>query len=83
IYRTLPHDLGKFTRRFSVPVGFIGGVESVELRQAGQGATRRLVGKHFRLLPGGHLFPMESPEAAARAVHDMIAELLSCALRSG
>jgi pimeloyl-ACP methyl ester carboxylesterase len=77
IYRSLPHHIGKLTRSgFPVLAGFIGGAASVECRRAGLAATRRLVGRHFRVLPGGHLFPMESPEVAARAVHEMIQALL-------
>lgn len=76
VYRTLPHHIGRVVRRFPVPVGFIGGVDSIECRQAGLAATKRLVGRHFRQLPGGHLFPMESPALAAKAVHEMIADLL-------
>jgi hypothetical protein len=73
VYRTIPHHIGKLTRSsFPVPVGFVGGRDSVECRQAGLRATRSLVGRQFRLLPGGHLFPMESPAAAAQAVHEMI-----------
>jgi pimeloyl-ACP methyl ester carboxylesterase len=77
VYRSLPHHIGKLTRRgFPVPVGFIGGVDSVECRQAGLAATRQLVGRHFAQVPGGHLFPMESPAVAANAVHRMIRSLL-------
>lgn len=77
VYRSLPHHLGRLVRRgFPVPVGFIGGKDSVECRQAGLQATRRLVGRHFRQVPGGHLFPMESPALAAGALHDMIRSLL-------
>ncbi len=77
VYRTLPHHLGRMVRRFPVPVGFIGGTASAECRQAGLRATRRLVGRHFRLVAGGHLFPMESPGVAADAVHHMLAGLLA------
>ncbi|MBC7514293.1 MAG: alpha/beta hydrolase [Herminiimonas sp.] len=77
VYRTLPHHLGRMVRRFPVPVGFIGGISSAECRQAGLAATRRLVGRQFKLVPGGHLFPMESPGVAADAVHHMIDGLLS------
>lgn len=78
VYRTLPHDIGRMVRgRFPVPVGFVGGTDSVECRMAGWEATKRLVGRHFRLIPGGHLFPMESPAAAAQALHEMIQALLS------
>ena len=77
IYRTIPHYIGKLTRSgFPVPVGFIGGSESVECRQAGLGATRCLVGRHFIQIPGGHLFPMEAPEATATALHQMIQSLI-------
>jgi pimeloyl-ACP methyl ester carboxylesterase len=77
VYRALPHHLGKLAGgRFPAPVGFIGGRDSVECRQAGMAATRRLVGKHLALLPGGHLFPMEAPDAAAQATHAMIQQLL-------
>lgn len=77
VYSSLPHHIGAMVRRgFPVPVGFIGGQDSAESRQAGLAATRRLVGCHFQLLPGGHLFPMESPAAAAQAVHQMIQSLL-------
>jgi pimeloyl-ACP methyl ester carboxylesterase len=78
VYRTLPHHVGELVkRRFPVPIGFIGGVDSVECRQAGMAATRKLVGRYFRLLPGGHLFPMESPVLAAEAMREMITALLA------
>lgn len=77
VYRSLPHHIGALVRRsFPVPAGFIGGAASVECRRAGLAATRRLVGRHFRTVPGGHLFPMESPAVAAKALHEMIQSLL-------
>ncbi|MDO8177654.1 MAG: alpha/beta hydrolase [Undibacterium sp.] len=73
IYLTLPHHLGNIARRgLKVPVGFVGGTESVECRQAGLEATKKLVGKHFIKIPGGHLIPMEVPMQTATAVHEMI-----------
>lgn len=77
VYRSLPHHVGALVRRgFPVPVGFVGGADSDECRMAGLAATRRLVGRHCRIVPGGHLFPMEAPSVAAGAVHDMIQSLL-------
>jgi pimeloyl-ACP methyl ester carboxylesterase len=77
VYRGLPHHIGALTRKpFPVRVGFIGGADSIECRQVGLRATRKLTGRHFRKIPGGHLFPMESPKAAADAVHEMIQNLL-------
>lgn len=77
VYRTLPHDIGRMVRRasFAVPVGFVGGESSVECRQAGLEATKRLVGSNFRKIPGGHLFPMETPQRAAEATRQMILSL--------
>jgi pimeloyl-ACP methyl ester carboxylesterase len=78
VYRTLPHHIGSIvSQRFPVPVGFVGGSDSVECRQAGLDATRRLVGAHFEQIAGGHLFPMEAPLSAAAATHRMIQRLLN------
>ena len=77
IYRSIPHDLGHLTRQnFPVPVGFVGGIDSVECRLAGLDATRRLVGENFIQIPGGHLFPMTTPIQAADAAHEMIERIL-------
>jgi pimeloyl-ACP methyl ester carboxylesterase len=77
IYRTIPHDLGHLTKEnFPVPVGFVGGIDSVECRLAGLKATRRLTGSNFDQIPGGHLFPMTTPNEAAEATHKMIERIL-------
>ncbi|MES2739808.1 MAG: alpha/beta hydrolase [Pseudomonadota bacterium] len=78
VYASLPHHIGTLVaRHYPVPVGFIGGADSAESRLAGLRATRKLVGRHFRQLPGGHLFPMESPRLAAQAIGEMVAALLA------
>jgi pimeloyl-ACP methyl ester carboxylesterase len=78
IYRTIPHDLGHLTQQnFPVKVGFVGGIDSVECRLAGLKATKRLVGSNFTQIPGGHLFPMSTPTAAADATHQMIEKILA------
>lgn len=77
IYRGLPHHLGSIMNdRYPVPIGFVGGTDSAELRQAGLGATKALVGPNFLEIEGGHLFPMESPEKASRLTRKMIGRLL-------
>ncbi|MET0322478.1 MAG: alpha/beta hydrolase [Duganella sp.] len=77
VYATLPHNLAPVLRSgLRVPIGFIGGADSWETRQSGHDHTRALVGNHFRILAGGHLFPMEHPLAAAQATIDMVGELL-------
>jgi pimeloyl-ACP methyl ester carboxylesterase len=78
IYNSLPHHMGAVLRRpFPVPIGFIGGTRSVELGQAGIGATRKLVGENLVMVEGGHLFPMESPRLTADKLREMIARLLA------
>jgi pimeloyl-ACP methyl ester carboxylesterase len=78
IYNTLPHHMGAVIREpFPVPVGFIAGTESEELRQAGLDATRKLVGRNLVMVEGGHLYPMEKPALTARLTHEMIERLLA------
>jgi pimeloyl-ACP methyl ester carboxylesterase len=78
IYRSLPHHMGAaLGKPFPVPIGFIAGTRSVELRQAGLGATRKLVGKNLTMIEGGHLFPMESPQLTLEKTREMIAKLLA------
>lgn len=78
VYATLPHHLPQLLRRRApVPIGFIGGDNSWETSQSGHQHTQAVVGQHFRIIPGGHLFPMETPAAAAEATREMIVALLS------
>jgi pimeloyl-ACP methyl ester carboxylesterase len=77
IYSSLPHDMGPILRRpFPVPVGFIAGTRSEELRQAGMAATRKLVGNKLVMIEGTHLYPMESPQLTAQLTREMIGRLL-------
>lgn len=73
IYRTMPHDMARFIPRLRVPAGFVYGRSSDVVQRAGLRTTARAM----RLMPmeGGHLFPFEAPEQAARAVRRMIALL--------
>ena len=78
VYASLPHHLPKLlSKGYPVPIGFIGGDNSWETSQSGHQHTQALVGPHFRIVPGGHLFPMENPRLAAHATKEMIADLLS------
>jgi len=85
IYCTLPHDLGQTARRLrraapALPIGFIHGTHSAEIRQVGMAGTRALVGPHLRSIEGGHLFPMEQPHATADALLGLLGDMLSPAL---
>lgn len=81
VYRTLPHHVGRLAAgEFPVPVAYLAGRISSENRQAGLSATKALVGRNFRLMPGGHLFPMEFPVLTAQAIRDMVCELIGSEL---
>ena len=69
IYKTLPRTLGaRVAHGVPVPVGFLAGTHSKEVRHVGLDMTRRIVGGHFEWIEGSHLFPMEHPVETARAL---------------
>ncbi|RTL20234.1 MAG: alpha/beta hydrolase [Burkholderiales bacterium] len=74
IYRTLPHHLPLLLRWRppQCPVAFIGGTESVELRQAGAGPSKALAGEGWRWMAGSHLFPFEKPDETAALVLELL-----------
>jgi pimeloyl-ACP methyl ester carboxylesterase len=73
IYRTLPHDLVRSAARLAVPGGVILGAASEIARRTGTATSRRHLA--VATTPGGHLFPLQNPEAAGHAVLRMIGEL--------
>ncbi|MFK4447104.1 pimeloyl-ACP methyl ester carboxylesterase [Caballeronia udeis] len=69
IYKTLPRTLGaRVAHGVPVPVGFIAGTHSREVRQVGLNMTQRIVDGHLEWIEGSHLFPMERPVETARAL---------------
>ncbi len=77
IYSSLPHDMGEVLRKpYPLPIGFVAGTRSEELRQAGMASTRRLVGGNLVMIEGSHLYPMESPQLTAQLTREMIFRLL-------
>ncbi|HMS04725.1 MAG TPA: alpha/beta hydrolase [Burkholderiaceae bacterium] len=70
IYNTLPDNLDAWLRRHPLqcPVGFVGGIQSEEMRRVGFAMTERLVKGRVMMLEGSHLFPMEKPFATAAAI---------------
>ncbi len=77
IYSSLPHDMGEVLRKpYPLPIGFVAGTRSGELRQAGMASTRRLVGGNLVMIEGSHLYPMESPQLTAQLTREMIFRLL-------
>lgn len=73
IYPTIPHDMMRHLPKLRVPAAFIGGADSDVVRRV------RLAGMKpkFRLhkVPGGHLFPFEHPDEAARSLAAVLDEL--------
>lgn len=72
IYRTIPHNLPKLKKRLKVPLSYIGGTDSREGRLARLGFMRRRFDIDFWTVEGSHLFPMEAPEAAAKAIKESV-----------
>lgn len=70
IYNTLPDNLDRLFRRHPVkcPVAFIGGRQSVEMKQVGMAMTEKVTKGRIMMLDGSHLFPMEKPVATAAAI---------------
>jgi pimeloyl-ACP methyl ester carboxylesterase len=76
IYACLPHTLPHFAKKLKVPVGFLAGKQSDELRQGGIVATKRFIGlERYLELEGTHLFPFEHPQTTAQQVDELLARL--------
>lgn len=71
IYDTLPHQIGTLLRKHPLqcPVAFVGGLASVEMKQAGGlDSIAEITEGRVMMLNGSHLFPMEKPLATAAAI---------------
>jgi pimeloyl-ACP methyl ester carboxylesterase len=70
IYNTLPHNIDRLLQRHPLkcPAAFIGGIQSVELKQVGLALTEKATHGRITLMEGTHLFPMEKPAATAAAI---------------
>lgn len=70
IYDSLPHHIGRLLAKkpLAVPVAFVGGTESQEIRMVGLAATERVTEGRLSFVPGSHLFPLEDPPGTAEAV---------------
>jgi pimeloyl-ACP methyl ester carboxylesterase len=69
IYRAFPHGLAGDLPSLRVPAGLICGEASSDAKLMGLSTSLA----HLRVArtPGGHLFPFERPDAAARAICEM------------
>ncbi|MBF5007059.1 alpha/beta fold hydrolase [Diaphorobacter caeni] len=83
IYNTLPHNLAPLLKKHPLqcPAAFIGGLESVEMRQVGMALTQRVTAGRIMMIDGSHLFPMEQPHTTAAAVEASLRNLAEVVLR--
>ncbi|WP_395142049.1 alpha/beta fold hydrolase [Schlegelella aquatica] len=74
IYNTLPHHIHHLLRRrpLRVPVAFIGGTRSVEVRQVGLRATEQITHGRISWIEGSHLYPFEKPFETVHAVTEWL-----------
>ena len=79
IYNTLPDNLDQLIRRHPLkcPATFIGGRQSVEMKQVGMGLTDKVTKGRIMMLDGSHLFPMEKPIATAAAIEAALLNMAS------
>lgn len=79
IYNALPDNLERLLKAHPLqcPAAFIGGRQSVEMKQIGMAMTEKVTRGRIMMLDGGHLFPMEQPLATAAAVEAALLNLAS------
>ena len=79
IYNTLPDNMEQLLKKnpLKCPVAFIGGRQSVEMKQVGMAMTQKITQGRIMMLDGSHLFPMEKPLATAAAIEAMLLNLMS------
>jgi len=83
IYNTLPDNLESLlkTHPLQCPSAFIGGRQSVEMKQVGMAMTQKITQGRIMMLDGSHLFPMEQPVATAAAIEAALLNFASLGRR--
>jgi pimeloyl-ACP methyl ester carboxylesterase len=79
IYNTIPDHLPGLLRRqpLRCPVALVAGLESREMRLAGNALTDQVIRGRKILIDGTHLFPMEKPTVTAACVEASLLNLMS------
>lgn len=79
IYNTLPDNLESLLKAHPLkcPSAFIGGRQSVEMKQVGMAMTEKVTHGRIMMLDGSHLFPMEQPLATAAAIEAALLNMAS------
>lgn len=68
VFRHTPSNSWRYQRHLNVPLTVMAGETSIFTRKGSMHQLARSQGVPLQLLPGGHLFPFEQPEATAQAV---------------
>ena len=78
IYNTLPDNMEQLLKKnpLQCPAAFIGGRQSVEMKQVGMAMTQKVTQGRIMMLDGSHLFPMEKPLATSAAIEAMLLNLM-------
>ncbi len=81
IYNTLPDNLEQLLKRYPLkcPVAYIGGRQSLEMKQAGMALTEKVTKGRIMMLDGSHLFPMEKPVVTAAAIEASLLNMAALA----
>lgn len=79
IYNNLPDNLERLVRRHPLkcPIAFVGGLQSVEMKQAGMALTEKLTKGRISMVDGSHLFPMEKPLATAAMIEASLRSMVN------
>lgn len=68
MFRHTPSNSWRYQRHLNVPLTVMAGETSIFTSKGSMHQLARAQGVPLQLLPGGHLFPFEQPEATAQAV---------------
>jgi len=73
IYRSVPHTRPDGSRQLKVPLAMVRGEHSRVVMRHHARSVRRLPQGEYLSMPGGHMFPLEQPEATAQLLKTLFA----------
>lgn len=78
IYRNIPHVSPGRPQRLQVPLAMVYGEQSGVVRPHHARLLARVPQAECRSLPGGHMFPLEHPQATAELLKDLLTRWSQC-----
>lgn len=73
IYRSVPHVSPGLARQLRVPLALVRGQSSEVVRRHHAVCVRKMPQGEYLSVPGGHMFPLEHPEATAQMLNSLFA----------